>query len=75
MAIYLAGVLAAVACGYAILSTTFGSSVEAKAASVSIWGLRGPLGCFIAAWGGILMPTLAPFDNWWHAAYGLDVKI
>jgi len=21
------------------------------------------------------MITSAPFDNWWHAAYGLDVKI
>ncbi|MFI5352746.1 MAG: hypothetical protein ACHQZS_07260 [Candidatus Binatales bacterium] len=75
MAIYLAGVLAGVACGYAILSTTFGSATQAKVASVSIWGFRGPLGCFIAAWGGVLMLTSAPFDNWWHAAYGLDVKI
>ncbi len=27
------------------------------------------------AWGGLCMITSAPFDNWWHAAYGLDVKI
>ena len=38
-------------------------------------GFRAPLGAFIAAWGGIAMITSAPFDNWWHAAYGLDVKI
>jgi len=75
MAIYLAGVLAGVACGYSILSTTFGSSARAKEAAVTIWGFRGPLGCFIAAWGGVLMLTSAPFDNWWHNAYGLDVKI
>ena len=75
MMVYLAGVLAGVASGYAILSTTFGSSQEAKDASISVWGFRGPLGCFMAAWGGFAMLTSAPFDNWWHNAYGLDVKI
>src|SRR6202162_6321022 len=75
MAVYLAGVLAGVACGYAILTATFGSSREMKDTSVSIWGFRGPLGCFIATWGAFAMLTSAPFDNWWHNAYGLDVKI
>ena len=75
MMVYLAGILAGVASGYTILSTTFGSSTEAKDRSVSVWGFRGPFGCFLAAWGGIAMLTSAPFDNWWHAAYGLDVKI
>jgi len=40
-----------------------------------VWGFRGPLGCFVAAWGGLTVLISAPFDNWWHAAYGLDVKI
>ena len=75
MAIYACGVIAAVICGYLILATTFGKSEEMKAASVSVLGFRAPLGAFIAAWGGIAMLTSAPFDNWWHAAYGLDVKI
>jgi hypothetical protein len=75
MMIYLAGVLAGVASGFAILSTTFGSSQDAKDAGISVWGFRGPLGCFMAAWGGFMMLTSAPFDNWWHNAYGLDVKI
>src|SRR6204780_2126708 len=75
MMIYLAGVLAGVASGYAILSPTFGSSQDAKNAGISVWGFRGPLGCFMAAWGGFMMLTSAPFDNWWHNAYGLDVKI
>ena len=34
-----------------------------------------PLGAFICAWGGFTMITSAPFDDWWHNAYGLDVKI
>ncbi len=75
MMVYLAGVLSAISCGYAILTTTFGSSREMKDQSVSIWGFRGPLGCFIATWGAFAMLTSAPFDNWWHNAYGLDVKI
>ena len=55
--------------------TPSASSAKLKAASVNVLGFRAPLGAFIAAWGGIAMLTSAPFDNWWHAAYGLDVKI
>ena len=40
-----------------------------------IWGFSGPLGAFICAWGGVAMLASAPFDDWWHNAYGLDVKI
>src|ERR1700722_4205051 len=75
MAIYLCGVLAGIACGYLILATTFGNFSQLRTTSVTLWGFRGPLGAFIAAWGGVAMLTSAPFDNWWHSAYGLDVKI
>lgn len=75
IAIYLCGVLAGVAFGYIILATTFSKSPPLADASVHIWGFRAPLGAFIASWGGITMLTSAPFDNWWHGAYGLDVKI
>lgn len=76
MAIYLCGILAGISCGYLILATTFAKSAAAlRDASVSVWGFRGPLGAFVAAWGGITMLTSAPFDDWWHAAYGLDVKV
>jgi hypothetical protein len=75
LAIHLCGILAGISCGFLILSTTFKHDSPLRAASVSIWGFRGPLGAFIAAWGGIAMLTSAPFDNWWHDAYGLDVKI
>lgn len=75
IAIYMCGVLAGLACGYLILSTTFDLASPLRAASVRIWGFHGPLGAFIAAWGGVAMITSAPFDNWWHNAYGLDVKI
>jgi hypothetical protein len=75
MAIQACGVIAAIICGYLIFSYTFGRSEKLKATSVNVLGFRAPLGAFIAAWGGIAMITSAPFDNWWHAAYGLDVKI
>jgi hypothetical protein len=75
MAIYLCGVLAGICCGYLILNTTFRRPPELMASSVGVFGFRGPLGAFLAAWGGVAMLTSAPFDNWWHNAYGLDVKI
>jgi hypothetical protein len=73
IAIYLKGVLAGITFGYLILQTTFTRRDATDV--VSIWGLKGPLGAFIAAWGGVMMLTSGPFDNWWHDAYGLDVKI
>jgi hypothetical protein len=75
LAIQACGVMAAIICGYLMLVNTFGRSAEQKTASVNVLGFRAPLGAFIAAWGGIAMITSAPFDNWWHNAYGLDVKI
>ena len=75
MAIYACGILAAISCGYLVLYTTFRKPAGLVASSVEIFSFRAPLGAFIASWGGIAMLTSAPFDNWWHNAYGLDVKI
>ncbi len=75
MLIQFCGILAGFTCGYLILSCTLGRDPVLAAASVSVWKFRGPLGAFIAVWGGATMLTSAPFDNWWHNAYGLDVKI
>ena len=75
IAIYLCGVLAGIACGYLIFHTTFSRNPAAREGAVRVLGFSGPLGAFLAAWGGVAMITSAPFDNWWHNAYGLDVKI
>lgn len=75
MAIYLGGVLAGVSCGIVVLKTTFAGTAQERAASVRVWGMRGPLGAWYAIWGAFAMITSAPFDDWWHNAYGLDVKI
>jgi hypothetical protein len=75
MAIYACGVLAGLSAAYLIFTATFGKQSPLAAVSVKIWGFRGPLGAFICAWGGLAMLVSAPFDDWWHNAYGLDVKI
>ncbi len=75
MAIYACGILAGISSGYLIFTTTFGRNPALKDVSVRIWGLSGPLGAFISAWGGVAMLASAPFDDWWHNAYGLDVRI
>jgi hypothetical protein len=68
-------VLGGLSCAFLILHTSFAGSASDKRATVNFWGFRAPLGAFIIAWGGFAMITSAPFDNWWHEAYGLDVKI
>ncbi|MGA8508251.1 MAG: hypothetical protein WB762_21805 [Candidatus Sulfotelmatobacter sp.] len=75
VAIQFGAVLTGLSCAYLILRTTFAGDAESQEKSVKIWGLRGPLGAFIAAWGGFCMLVSAPFDNWWHESYGLDVTI
>jgi hypothetical protein len=75
IAIYLCGILAAISSAYMILGTTLGKEPALGQASIRMWGFRGPLGAFILAWGGVAMLTSAPFDDWWHNAYGLDVRI
>jgi hypothetical protein len=75
MAIYACGVLAGISSAYLILTTTFGRNTPLGDVSVRIWGFTGPLGAFISAWGGVAMLASAPFDDWWHNAYGLDVRI
>jgi hypothetical protein len=75
LAIYLCGVLAGIATGYLIFDTTFRKTSPLRESSVRVLGFTAPLGAFLCAWGGVAMLTSAPFDNWWHNAYGLDVKI
>jgi len=69
------GLIAGISSGYVAIRTTFFGSQAERDASVSFWGFRAPLGAWICVWGCGAMLTSAPFDNWWHNAYGLDVKI
>ncbi|MGH7560801.1 MAG: hypothetical protein ACRENB_07260 [Gemmatimonadales bacterium] len=72
---YAAAIIVGVFCGWLILRTTFAGTTAERGAMVRFWGFRGPLGAWVSVWGALAMLTSAPFDDWWHNAYGLDVKI
>jgi hypothetical protein len=75
LAIYTGGAVAGLACGAEVLRRSFFAAVR-PADGVTVWRLfNGPLGGWLCIWGAVAMVTSAPFDDWWHAAYGLDVKI
>jgi len=69
------GLLAGLSSGLLALHTTFRGTPEARASAVSFWGFRAPLGAWVCVLGCGAMLTSAPFDDWWHNAYGLDVRI
>jgi hypothetical protein len=69
------GLIAGLSSGYVALKTTFAGTAEERASTVRFWGFRAPLGAWICVWGCGAMLSSAPFDNWWHNAYGLDVRI
>jgi hypothetical protein len=75
LGIHFGAVVAGISSVFLILSTTFGKKSELRATSVKMWGFYGPLGAFVSLWGGLAMLTSAPFDDWWHNAFGLDVQI
>ncbi len=70
LAIQAGGIISGISGTYLILSSTL-----RRGGGISVWGFRGPLGAFLGVWGSATMVVSAPFDNWWHNAYGLDVKI
>src|SRR5690606_35439009 len=75
LAIYLGGVLGGCVGGWLALRGTFVASPEEQAGMVSVFGLRAPFGAWLCIWGALAMLTSAPFDDWWHNAYRLDVKV
>ncbi len=75
MAIYTGGAVAGLASGFEVLRRSFFSKTPVND-GVTIWRVfNGPLGGWLAIWGAVAMLTSGPFDDWWHAAYGLDVRI
>ncbi|MGI4750837.1 MAG: hypothetical protein ACRYFB_09395 [Janthinobacterium lividum] len=76
LVIYLGAILSGLFSGFQVLKTSFFSSAEEKSKAVNFWGVfYGSLGALFCIWGAIAMLTSAPFDDWWHATYGLDVTI
>jgi hypothetical protein len=75
LASYLGGALVGGTCGWLALKTTFRGTAAERARSVRVWGFHAPFGAWVCVWGAFAMLTSAPFDDWWHDAYGLDVQI
>ncbi len=76
MAIYTGGAVSGLVSGFVVLRRSFFASHESQENSVTVWRIfRGPLGGWLCIWGAVAMLTSAPFDDWWHNAYGLDVQI
>jgi len=69
------GLIAGLSSGFVVLKSTIAPNERDIATGVRVWGFRGPLGAWLCIWGCFAMVASAPFDNWWHDAYGLDVKI
>ncbi|MEO1051052.1 MAG: hypothetical protein AAFX87_10510 [Bacteroidota bacterium] len=76
LAIYFGGVLAGIFSGIRVLKISFAGTELQKQQSLSFWGVfKGSLGALFCIWGAFAMLTSAPFDDWWHNTYGLDVTI
>ena len=76
MVIYVGAVVAGLFSAYQILSLTLTKNHPGRAKAVPFWGVfYGSLGAMFCVWGALAMLTSAPFDDWWHNTYGLDVQI
>jgi hypothetical protein len=75
MMIYAGGAIPGMVCGWIVLQCSFFSTEAERAGAVRYLGFHGPLGAWVCIWGSLTMLVSAPFDNWWHDAYGLDVEI
>jgi hypothetical protein len=74
--IYVGAVVAGLFSAYQILNLTLTKNHPGRTKAVPFWGVfYGPLGAMFCVWGALAMLTSAPFDDWWHNTYGLDVQI
>ncbi len=76
MVIYIGAVVSGLFSAYQIFNLTLTKNHPGRAEAVPFWGVfYGPLGAMFCVWGALAMLTSAPFDDWWHNTYGLDVQI
>src|SRR6188508_462784 len=73
--IHIGGVVPGLIAGWLALRATFFGTPEERASAVRIGKFYAPLGAWVIIWGALAMLFSAPFDDWWHNAYGLDVEI
>ncbi|MDR6564359.1 MULTISPECIES: hypothetical protein [unclassified Arcicella] len=74
--IYIGAAFAGIISGFQVLKTSFWGNASEKGKMVNFWGIfYSSLGGMLCIWGGFAAGTSAPFDDWWHNTYGLDVQI
>jgi hypothetical protein len=74
--IYFGSVLAGVYSGFNVLKITIAGTPDERASAIKFWGVfYGSLGNLLCIWGALTMLVSAPFDDWWHNTYGLDVTL
>src|ERR1700744_4981837 len=74
--IYLGAIFAGLFSGFQVLWNSFFRKEASMSTQIRVWGIfYSSLGSLFCIWGAIAMLTSAPFDDWWHNAYGLDVTI
>ncbi len=74
--IYLGAIFAGLFSGIQVLYNSFYRKEISRQTDIKVWGVfYSSLGAMFCIWGAIAMLTSAPFDDWWHSAYGLDVTI
>ena len=77
LCIHFGAILAGLSSTYLILTTTFGKNHVGQGSAVKDLGriLRALRNLRLAPGAGLRCLTSAPFDDWWHSAFGLDVQI
>jgi len=74
--IYLGAVFGGLFSGIQVLWNSFGAGIKMQKKLVKVWGIfYSSLGAMFCIWGAVAMLTSAPFDDWWHNTYGLDIVI
>ncbi|GAB3942037.1 hypothetical protein GCM10028805_06150 [Spirosoma harenae] len=74
--IYVGAIVSGLFSAYQILHLTLSKNHPGRTEAVPFWGVfYGSLGAMFCVWGALMMLTSAPFDDWWHNTYGLDVQI
>jgi hypothetical protein len=76
LSIYLGAIVSGLFSGFQVFKISFWGKPREKKESVNFWKIfYSSLGGMFCIWGAIAMLTSAPFDDWWHNTYGLDVVI
>src|SRR5215212_5801662 len=61
--------------GLIALAVVLGDTLRRADRLSAMLGFRAPLGFFILGLGVLQMLISAPFDDWWHRRYGVDVSV